>query len=176
MGIIRFRCSDGLEQRFNAAATKASVTPAQLGRAVFERAFPEGKPSEPADEDGKEKAYEERSKGIFTRLTNSEYEALGKSAKSFGMGRPTFVMRLIRAHLTKRPQLGPDEVRALREATRELSYIGRNLNQVAHALNINLNARDQSSAELIVQINEKVDAIRMHVKDVLDENFNRWGV
>ena len=88
----------------------------------------------------------------------------------------TWIARLIRAHLRKAPELTDDETLALRLATRELSYVGRNLNQVAHALNMTLNAREKATVELIAEINRKVDVTRGQVKAVLDQNLNRWGV
>lgn len=184
MGIIRFRCSDDLEARFAAAAELAGVKPAELGRAVIERAVAQieargSSAREPVDEGADASAgriYEERSERLYARLTPSEYAAVEKRAGVWGMTPYTWTARLIRAHLIKEPQLSHDETKALREATRELSYVGRNLNQVAHALNMTMNAREKATMELIDGINAKVDVMRDTIKSVLDQNLNRWGV
>jgi len=183
MGMIRFRCADSLESRWKEAADRAKVDPSVIGRAVFERAFPDRAPTVSAQ--GEESAdnaaastreYEKRTKKVTTQFTPSEYAAIGVRAAQFGMKPYTWLVRLVRAHLTKTPQFNTDEVAALREATRELSYVGRNLNQVAHALNMNLNARDKATKELIEQVNEHVEATRARIKELLDQNLNRWGV
>lgn len=182
MAIIRFRCSDELKARFEEAAKRANLNDSELGRAVFERAFPKKETDSQADkpQESKDtsdaKQYGLRTEKITIRLTEAEHKEVEARGKLLGMGKPTWVMRLIRAHLTKQPQLTDIEVRTLREATRELSYVGRNLNQVAHALNINLNEKDRASAALIAEIHNRVEEMRGQIKAVLDENVNRWGV
>jgi hypothetical protein len=184
MGTIRFRCSDDLEARFVTASERAGVKPAELGRAVIERAVAQleaqgksaGDPNAAGTNSSVGLAYEERSERLYTRLTPSEYAALEKRAKGWGMTPYTWTARLIRAHLIKAPQLSQDETKALRESTRELAYIGRNLNQVAHALNMTMNARDKANVELIVEIDAKIDQAGNCIKAVLDQNLNRWGV
>lgn len=184
MATIQFRCSDELEAKFLAAAERAGVKPADLARAVFDRAFGQSsvkadsqQPGERrSDDESAMRTYEPRSERLYARLTPSEYAAVEKRADGWGMTPYTWTARLIRAHLIKEPQLSQDETKALREATRELSYVGRNLNQVAHALNMTMNAREKATMELIDGINAKVDEMRDSIKAVLDQNLNRWGV
>ena len=184
MGVIRFRCTDALVARLDAAAERSGVKPAELSRAILERALSQleaqaGARSTNNDASAGTSAsriYEERSERLYTRLTPSEYRAVQTKANGMGMTPYTWTARLIRAHLIKAPQLSQDETRALREAIRELSYVGRNLNQVAHALNMTLNAREKATVELIAEINQKVTVTRDQVKAVLDQNLNRWGV
>lgn len=182
MAIVRFRCSDDLAARFEVEAKRRGCTTSQLGRAVLEKitshvksAAAETQSSSPGEGEA-DKVYEPRTFDLRTRLTKNEREAVEKRAAAMGMKPYTWLMRLVRAHLAKQPELTFEEVQALREATRELSYIGRNLNQVAHGLNISAHAREKASVELIVEINEKVDSIRTQIKEVLDRNLNRWGV
>lgn len=185
MAKVQFRCSDVLQARLLAAAERAGITPADVARAIFERALAqvEKRPGGgQVDEDGVEKdenpsrTYEARSERLYARLTPSEKSAVVARASAWGMTPYSWTARLIRAHLIKAPQLSQDETRVLREATRELSYIGRNLNQVAHALNMTMNAREKATMELINGINTKVDEMRDAIKSVLDQNLNRWGV
>ena len=184
MAKVQFRCSDDLEAKLLAAAERAGVKPADLARAIFERALSqvEKRPSaeqvagKGVDGETSGRTYESRSARLYARLTPSEYSAVEARAGAWGMTPYSWTARLIRAHLIKAPQLSQDETRVLREATRELSYVGRNLNQVAHALNMTMNAREKATMELIDGINTKVDEMRDAIKSVLDQNLNRWGV
>lgn len=181
MAKVQFRCDDSLALRLSEAAARAGLTPPEFARALFERALPasraassdeiEEESDEPSDE-----IYEPRSERLYARLTPSEYAGVLSRATAIGMTPYTWTMRLIRAHLTREPQLDAEELRALREATRELSYVGRNLNQVAHALNLTYNAREKATKELIEEINGVVKVQRERIKAVLDQNINRWGV
>lgn len=165
-----------------AAAERAGVKPADLARAIFERALSQVEKRAGSEQgDGVEgenssRTYEARSERLYARLTPSEYSAVEARAGAWGMTPYSWTARLIRAHLIKAPQLSENETRVLREATRELSYVGRNLNQVAHALNMTMNAREKATMELIDGINTKVDEMRDAIKSVLDQNLNRWGV
>lgn len=175
MAIFRFRCTDELKARIEGRAKKANVKPSELARIVFEKAFPESNADNEIDEIvEKDAAPENCSKKITLRLTPTEDNELARRGKLLGMGKPTWVVRLIRAHLTKQPQLTDIEVRVLREATRELSYAARNLNQIACALNANLNEKDRISIELIREIDRRVEEVRGHIKAVFIANFHRW--
>lgn len=180
MATVQFRCDDSLALRLSEAASRAGLTPPEFARALFERALPplrtEASTDDDASEDPDNEKYEPRSERLYARLTPTEYAGVLARATAVGMTPYTWTMRLIRAHLTREPQLDADELRALREATGELSYVGRNLNQVARAVNLNLNTRDKVAKELIEEVNSIVKVQRERIKAVLDQNINRWGV
>lgn len=182
MATLQIRCSDALKDRLTQAATRADINSSELARAILERALAQleasqvrSQSNEGAGEESS-KVYEPRSERAWARLTPSEMAAVTVRSSGMGMTPYTWIARLIRAHLTKAPEFTDDETLALRLATRELSYVGRNLNQVAHALNMTLNAREKATVEIIAEINRKVDVTRGQVKAVLDQNLNRWGV
>lgn len=180
MGIIQFRCDDSLVLRMSEAAARVGLTPAEFGRALFERVLPVLRENSTSDseesDDLSNEVYEARSKRLYARLTPTEYAGVHARARAYGMTPYTWTMRLIRTHLTLEPQLNGEEVWALREATRELSYVGRNLNQVARAVNLDLNAREKVTKELVKEVNAIVKIQQDRIKAVLDQNVNRWGV
>lgn len=182
MGRLQIRCSDSLVDRLDAIAARLDITSSKLAKTILERAVAQleasnGRAPEPEHvPDIPSRSYETRTERSWLRLTPSEMTAVTVRAAAMGMTRYGWIARLIRAHLTKAPELSQDETLALREAIRELSYVGRNLNQVAHALNMTLNAKEKATVELIAEINEKVAITRDQVKAVFDQNLNRWGV
>jgi predicted DNA binding CopG/RHH family protein len=182
MATIQFRCGDELKTQLDQLARQREMSASAVARLFVEALVTrnltkeEKNPLDPAKAEQSDPEYERRDQIVTIRLTKSENKKVVKCAKASGVGRSTWVMRLIRASLTKRAQLTPVEVEALRLATRELSYVGRNLNQVAHNLNISLNAKDQATAALIHDTHEKVAAMQKEIKNLLDENVNRWGV
>jgi hypothetical protein len=181
---IVFRCGKDLKQRFLDRAKGLQLKPSNLARLVFEKAFPRSaKRTLEEDEAGAKPAMidktvvEKKDQRLTVWLTKAELEAVKERAAVMGrMGHSEWTMRLIRISLSKTPQLNREEVKALREAIRELSYIGRNLNQVAHALNVDLNEKDRVTAELISSIHKQVEEVRGRAKAVMDENVYRWGI
>jgi hypothetical protein len=71
------------------------------------------------------------------RLSESERFAISERAKIDGFEHSQqWIIALVRARLTDKPQFGTREIETLGESNRQLLAIGRNLNQIAHALNV----------------------------------------
>lgn len=83
----------------------------------------------------KAKATEGRSRMAFVRLREAEYAGLQELAAALGQTPSRIQRRLIREALTGGPDYFKDELVELRLMRRELTAIGRNLNQLARAAN-----------------------------------------
>jgi hypothetical protein len=110
------------------------------------------------------------------RLSESERFAISERAKADGFKHSQqWIIALRRARLTDEPQFGAKEVEALGESNRQLLAIGRNLNQIAHALNASRgNSTVQYDAELVDAL---ATAVKLHVKkvgDALRASIYRW--
>jgi len=113
---------------------------------------------------------------IYLSLTESELRAVETRARADGFDKSTaWAIALIRANLTEQPQFGTQEISVLGESNRQLLSIGRNLNQIAYALNATRGkAVDRYDAELVEALAREV---RKHVKkvgDVLRASIFRW--
>ena len=102
---------------------------------------------------------------IYLSLTASEHRAVETRARADGFNKSTaWVVALIRANLTGQSQFGTQEIDILEESNRQLLLIGRNLNQVAHALNSTRGKSvDRYDAEFVEAIARDV---KKHVKKV----------
>lgn len=119
---------------------------------------------------------EKRRVQLALRLSESERFAISERAKADGFKHSQqWIIALIRARLTDEPQFGAKEVEALGESNHQLLAIGRNLNQIAHALNASRgNSTVQYDAELVDAL---ATAIKLHVKkvgDALRASIYRW--
>ena len=76
-----------------------------------------------------------RSGVAHVRLRPEEAAALKALAADLGQTPSRIIRRLIREAINGRPDYFKDELVDLREATRELAAIGRNLNQLSRAAN-----------------------------------------
>jgi len=72
---------------------------------------------------------------IHIRVTDAEKTALDKLAARYGVKRSALTRRLVREAIRGRANYFEDGVKELYSAHRELSAIGRNLNQIAARLN-----------------------------------------
>src|SRR5438270_4851931 len=74
-------------------------------------------------------------KPVFVRFRDEDRLLLDARAEARGMRPATFVSVLIRSHLRQLAPLPKDELLALKRTIGELASIGRNINQIAKAVN-----------------------------------------
>ncbi len=117
-----------------------------------------------------------KSTRLYLYLTPSEWKAVDARAKADGFAHPTqWTLALIRARLTDQPQFGADEIAELRESNHQLLAIGRNLNQIAHGMN--LGEGRWTAIYDGEEIRNLAKAVKRHVQkvgEVLRASIARW--
>ncbi|MBB5399384.1 MULTISPECIES: plasmid stabilization protein [Paraburkholderia] len=110
---------------------------------------------------------------IEIRLTAAELGAIEHLAAALGLSGNRWIVSLIRAQLTKEPQLGEREMRALAVSSQQLAGISRLLGQLARASGTELSHRN-----LMIDWSE----MRRHIEDhlrataaVMRANLDRWS-
>jgi predicted transcriptional regulator len=107
-------------------------------------------------------------------LTQSEKAALVDRANLERCSQRRWIIDAIRAGLTREPQFGMKEIEALGESNYQLLAIGRNLNQVAKAMNEN--RRDAVTIELIERLRGIIDAHTDKVSTAIRASLERWNM
>jgi hypothetical protein len=99
---------------------------------------------------------------------------LHERAGARGMASATYVSVLVRSHMRSLSPLPKDELLALKRAVGELGAVGRNLNQIARAVNQGARAGGASHDEFraILKICE---ALRDHTKGLIKANAASWS-
>ena len=85
----------------------------------------------------------------------------------------TYIAALVRSHLIEDPPLPPAELAVLERATAEVSAIGRNLNQIARAINSGA-AVPPGTASVIGRSIEAVEAVREAAKAYVRKAVASW--
>jgi len=89
------------------------------------------------------KAPEIRSERVTVRFSKEEMAEITPRAQDYGSARD-WLVALARAQIAPDvPQFSPEALQTLYESNRELSAIGRNVNQIAHAVNLDLQQAGQ---------------------------------
>jgi hypothetical protein len=109
-------------------------------------------------------------------LTESEFKAIEEQAKAEGFSVAKWLISLIRARLTKQAQLGQVELELLARSNMQLLAIGRNLNQLAKALNRIPVDPSQYRLDLIELLEEKIQSHTKIVSGIVSSNVNRWSI
>lgn len=114
---------------------------------------------------------------VEIRLSESEHAAVAALALEEGFSVQTWLIALMRARLVGGAQLGETELVELAKSNYELRAIGRNLNQVAKALNAGgVEQHHEPRLSLLQGIKERIDAHVSSVSAVLEGNLQRWKV
>ncbi|MCP3669800.1 MAG: hypothetical protein GY814_05100 [Gammaproteobacteria bacterium] len=166
--MLRSRCSDELEQSFTALAKHRGLTPSALLRSMAEEIVLKetGVVDTPAND------FEAKAKTVSTRITDREAKRMGDILAAEHKSTSVFLLALIRARLNKAPHFAKEELTALREATRQLQAVGRNLNQVMKAIHGGL-VRDPLDGAFIAECQSSVKAVGSHVDRLIARNLQR---
>lgn len=111
---------------------------------------------------------------LSIRLRPDDQLLLRERARARGMPAATYISVLVRAHLRSLSPLPKEELLALKRVVSELGVVGRNLNQLARAVNQGERVaglpRDDLRALLRV-----CEGLRDHVKGLLAANIRSWA-
>ena len=109
---------------------------------------------------------------IEIRLTASELAAVEQRASSSGLNGNRWIVSLVRTQLTREPQLGEHEMRALSESSRQLAGINRLLGQLVRAGGIDL---EHERTPNWVDMLDRIDAHLRATSAVIRANLDRWS-
>ncbi|RLV58104.1 plasmid mobilization relaxosome protein MobC [Parashewanella curva] len=120
---------------------------------------------------------ESRTNKVTIRLDSQNHKKLSMLAKEEGyFSQTNWVTSTVLAHLHRSPVLSVEEMQVLRESNRQLSAIGRNLNQIAKVLNIEFRESDKITKEMIEMLSHRIDKHKDKVYTLLDKNRTRWSI
>ena len=110
---------------------------------------------------------------ISVRLRTDDLLLLRERAKARAMPTSTYVSLLIRSHLRSVTPLPTAELDVLKRSVAEISAIGRNLNQIARAVNQGEGSNGASKADLQALL-RALNGMRVHIKSLINSNLESW--
>jgi hypothetical protein len=110
---------------------------------------------------------------LSIRLPAEDLAALRERATARDMPTSTYTSFLIRAHLRSLTPLPTAELAALKRSVAELGAIGRNLNQIARAVNQGEQPSGPSHTDLQAML-RALTGLRNHTKAVINANLASW--
>ncbi len=111
---------------------------------------------------------------VCARLQADDMLLLRERAAAREMPPSTYVSFLLRAHLRALTPLPVAELAAFKRAVAEIGALGRNINQIARAVNRGENPMGPDLAELR-SILRALDALREHLKALIRVNLTSWS-
>jgi hypothetical protein len=101
-------------------------------------------------------------------------EAASARAKSKGMALARWIAALVQSNLTHQPVMTDNELTVLLAGNRELAAVGRNLNQIARALNEAFHETERVKLETLAELREVITQHRAAVRALVRASQNAW--
>ncbi len=108
------------------------------------------------------------------RFTDDEDALTRQHAAAAGYSVQRWILALIRGQLRKAPEFGQRELEALGESNYQLLSIGRNLNQIARALNSNPRSAAAHNEEIIHQLRQYIERHTKWAAQLIEASTHRW--
>ena len=156
------RIEDETKKRFRNMAKARGLSESELLRAVLQAATGTDKDDEQPTQPDPDNAEVDR---MTVRMPRFLLQAVKARAKRKGMAPSRWITALVQSNLTGNPVMSDTEVAVLQACARELVATGRNINQIAYAINL-ANTINPGSFEKSWLPLEKLE----EVKIVVDKN------
>lgn len=128
-----------------------------------------------SNETKSEELKENLSRKITVRLSELDSKKLTKKAIEEGYeNRTKYATSILLSHLKKEPVFTNNEIAALLKSTAQMLAIGRNLNQITKAINIEYRESEKLKKESIEKISSFIQDHISQVKNILGKNMKRW--
>lgn len=168
---LKARVSRDVKQRVQGAAQRQLITESIWLRQAIDvalRALPDASSATSLQTDNAP-----RGERLYVRLRHGDRLILRERASARGMAPATYVSVLVRAHLRQLAPLPKAELMALKRLTAELGAIGRNLNQIAHAMNRDQRPHMPGRNEVMYML-KLCEGLRDATKALIKTNIASW--
>ncbi|MGH8250525.1 MAG: plasmid mobilization relaxosome protein MobC [Steroidobacteraceae bacterium] len=171
---IQCRVSQVTKAALRAAAERQQVTESALLKRMLDLVLQTASAAVVGDAADAVDDRRARQARLYVRLTRGDRQLLEARSAARSLAPATYVAILLRAHLRALTPLPEAELRAIRQATRELAAIGRNLNQIAHATNMG-GSGDGVTRGNLLSLLKACEALRDHIRAYVSTNLASWA-
>lgn len=110
---------------------------------------------------------------INVRLEPDDWRLLKERAKARGLASATYLSYLTRSHLRGAAPLPKAEYTLLKQSVEQLAAVGRNLNQIARAMNQGDRSAGPGQVELAAML-KTAEGLRQQFRALLEANSRSW--
>ena len=116
-----------------------------------------------------------KNKKITIRLTEAQLQVIDQKCQQEGYLNPShWTLACVLANSVNEPVLTDEEIQALYASNRQIAAIGRNLNQIARALNIEFRDSNKFTLEAVNLLTGTLSDHKLKVAELLHKNRQRW--
>jgi predicted DNA binding CopG/RHH family protein len=169
--LIACRVTSETKARVRKLAARDGITESTLLRQLLEVVLRAAGLDEPPTMAPPDKV--NRDARLNVRLEPEDWRLLRERARARGMASATYLSYLARSHLRGASPLPKMEYTLLKQSVEQLAAVGRNLNQIAQAMNQGDRSASPARAEVaaMLKVSERLGD---HFRALLDANERSW--
>jgi predicted DNA binding CopG/RHH family protein len=169
--LIACRVTSETKARVRKLAERDGITESTLVRQLLDVVLRTAGIDEPIAMAAPEKV--NRDARLNVRLEPEDSRLLKERARARGMASATYLSYLARSHLRGAAPLPKAEYTLLKQSVEQLAAVGRNLNQIARAMNQDGRSAVPGRAEVAAML-KMSQGLRDHFRALLDANDRSW--
>ena len=169
--LIACRVTSETKARVRRLAERDGITESTLLRQLLEVVLRTANIDEPPTVAMPDKV--NRDSRLNVRLEPEDWRLLRERAKARGMASATYLSYLARSHLRGAAPLPKSEYTLLKQSVEQLATVGRNLNQIARAMNQGERQVPPGRAEVAAMLKVS-EGLRDHFTGLLEANNRSW--
>ena len=171
MATVLARIDDTLKRQFEDRVVANGRTVSEQLRILISEYVEQPSASPPVEIDAGNAALEK----LTIRLPAFLREAAKQRAVSSGMTTSRWIAALVQSNLLRQPVMTDSELEALRRTNYELSAVGRNVNQMAKALNQARHETDRAKLDTLTVMADTIGRTRETIRALVRASRNVWN-
>ena len=172
MPTLKTTVDEDIKQLFISLATRSHQTEAQLLRQLVLEKIEN---LSPGGAESKNEIPSQESERVTFRMPSFLKRTAVRRAKAKGMTINAWLAGLTTTALLREPVMSHNELGALHASQRELAAIGRNINQIARALNERPGDESAIRKNDLAALRESLNANRLAIRRIVRVSLQSWG-
>jgi predicted DNA binding CopG/RHH family protein len=170
--IVKARVDHATRAQIAAHALSRGVSESELLRQALRRELDgDPRPAQPAAPERDETS----TARITVRIPSFVADAAKMRAQAAGMAPSRWIANLVQSNVARHPVLADCELQSLEATTRELAALGRNINQIARALNQAHFEAERIRLDRLADLAALIATIREEIRSLVRASRNVWG-
>ncbi|PZN85525.1 MAG: plasmid mobilization relaxosome protein MobC [Candidatus Methylumidiphilus alinenensis] len=174
MPVLITKVDEDLKQLFKQQTKNNGLSESELLRLIVIEAMGKAQFSESNKTDLTPDTEKSETERITVRMPSFLMQAAKEKGKAKGMATSRWIAALVQSNIAKNPVMADQELNNLKASIRELNAIGRNINQMARALNESRNNTDKVNLDTLYLLGDSLKRNLSAVRELVRASQQVW--
>ena len=174
MPVLITKVDEDLKQLFKQQTKNNGLSESELLRLIVIEAMGKAQFSESNKTDLTPDTEKSETERITVRMPSFLMQAAKEKGKAKGMATSRWIAALVQSNIAKNPVMADQELNNLKASIRELNAIGRNINQMARALNESRNNTDKVNLDTLYLLGNSLKRNLSAVRELVRASQKVW--